>query len=721
MPPRRRPQSARLTPRSAARDDARDDEESWKRELRLALQGEMSAEPGSLDDLKRSQPKPEAFRVALTSPRSVVACLLAGVDPNTLVPREIPPSALPHPDRAYENRERENRERRRRALNDVRLRQLLARRSSLSDADVARHRRLLCGEDARDAAAAARRVERAAKMAAEDAETLEAVRQAERVARLAADELLEFAAAENRADVETMGAALADRRAEAEERGSRVTSGEKREKKTETETAPGCEAPRTSPPPSTSPSPPRTSPSPPRTSASPPRTTPPPPRTPARLVANAFASDASAEPAVSASPMGDSLERASRRRADAFAELERVERRAARSSAERRVSSRLFRAETRAEREKANASIAESSARVDAAETAVLSALDDAPRMTPREELESASADGVIATPVASPRRAGASALFSPGSPFATRATPDPNATSVGHVRPSPRPRSAFASDRDRAAAKAHRETMRASLRAVESAERDAFETAANALVESKITSARETRAAAEAHRRAERVAAKTRRAEAAARRLELARERRDAEAEASAAAAEARVAAADVRRSIIDAEFADALERRAAAEANAQTRAAMARERRAAEEAERRAAIAKRLAARCAAAAAKVEAKFAAASDAARRAAEDAERNRAMNARAISGKEAERAAKVEERLRETEMKAAAARARREAATRRLTFAEPTTRRGAGGAFDGTLPETPEFQRRRAGIEGPGCVPVELVVSPGGY
>ena len=717
MPPRRRPQSARLTPRSAARDVARDDEESWKRELRLALQGEMSAEPGSLDDLKRCQPKPEAFRVALTSPRSVVACLLAGVDPNTLVPREIPPSALPHPDRAYENRERENRERRRRALNDVRLRQLLARRSSLSDADVARHRRLLCGEDARDAAAAARRVERAAKMAAEDAETLEAVRQAERVARLAADELLEFAAAENRAHVETMGAALADRRAEAEDRGPRVTSGEKGEKKTETETAPmrSSEAPRTSPsPPRTSPSPRRTSPSPRRTSPSPPSTTPPPPRTPARLVANSFASDASPEPAVLASPMGDSLGRASRRRADAVAELERAERRAARSSEERRVSSRLFRAETRAEREKANASIAESSARVDAAETAVLSALDDAPRTTPREEKESASADGTVATPsFATPRRSGASALFSPGSPFAT---------SVGHVRPSPRPRSAFASpSSDRAASKAHRETTRASLRAVERAERDAFETAANALIESKITSARETRAAAEAHRRAERVAAKTRRVVAAARRLELARERRDAEAEASAAAAEARVAAADVRRSIIDAEFADALERRAVAEANAQTRAAMARERRAAEEAERRAAIAKRLAARCAAAAAKVEAKFAAASDAARRAAEDAERNRAVNARAISEKEAQRAAEVEERLRETEMKAAAARARREAATRRLTFAEPTTRGGARGAFDGTLPETPEFQRRRAGIEGPGCVPVELVVSPGAY
>ena len=226
MPPRRRPQSARLTPRSAARDDARDDEESWKRELRLALQGEMSAEPGSLDDLRRSAPKPEGFRVALTSPRSVVACLLAGVDPNTLVPREIPPSALPHPDRAYENRERENRERRRRALNDVRLRQLLARRSSLSDADVARHRRVLCGADARDAAAAARRIERATKMAEEDAETLEAVRQAERVATLAADELLEFAAAENRDDVETMGAALAERRAEEE--------GEENENDTET-------------------------------------------------------------------------------------------------------------------------------------------------------------------------------------------------------------------------------------------------------------------------------------------------------------------------------------------------------------------------------------------------------------------------------------------------------------------------------------------------------
>ena len=443
MPPRRRPQSARLTPRSAARDDARDDEESWKRELRLALQGEMSAEPGSLDDLRRSAPKPEGFRVALTSPRSVVACLLAGVDPNTLVPREIPPSALPHPDRAYENRERENRERRRRALNDVRLRQLLARRSSLSDADVARHRRVLCGADARDAAAAARRIERATKMAEEDAETLEAVRQAERVATLAADELLELAAAENRDDVETMGAALAERRAE--EEGEKRTKTTPRREAPRTETTPRREAPRTETTPRreaprTETTPRREAPrtettprreSPPRATSSPPRATSPPPRVTSlgRLASrDVFTANAtSPPPRATSSPPSDSLGRASRRRADAVAELERVERRASRSSAERRVVSRAFLAETRAAREKANASIAESSARVDAAEAAVLSALDDVPSATPRKK-GSGSADWVR-TPVASPRRAGAFAVFSPGSPFA----PSPRGT-----RPSP-------------------------------------------------------------------------------------------------------------------------------------------------------------------------------------------------------------------------------------------------------------------------------------------
>ena len=109
-----------------------------------------------------------------------------------------------------------------------------------------------------------------------------------------------------------------------------------------------------------------------------------------------------------------------------------------------------------------------------------------------------------------------------------------------------------------------------------------------------------------------------------------------------------------------------------------------------------------------------------AAASDAARRAAKTP-REIARGTRAPSAGRGARAAKLEERLRETEMKAAAARERRNAATRRLTFAAPMALGGAGGVFDGTLPETPEFQRHRAGIEGPGCVPVELVVSPGRY
>ena len=673
----------------------------------------MSAEPGSLDDLRRSAPKPEGFRVALTSPRSVVACLLAGVDPNTLVPREIPPSALPHPDRAYENRERENRERRRRALNDVRLRQLLARRSSLSDADVARHRRVLCGADARDAAAAARRIERATKW---PRRTRRRWRRCDRRnAPRRWPTVLDPPPLKIATTAETEGARGWPNDAR-EEEGEKRTKTTPRREAPRTETTPRREAPRTETTPRREA---------PRTNDTETRGAENGNDTETRVASrdvrrprdvsaasrDVFAASRDAPPPRATSPLPratsspphDSLGRAAAG-ADA-AELERVAR-ASRSSAERRVVSRAFLAETRAAREKANASIAESSARVDAAEAAVLSALDDVPSATPRKK-GSGSADWVR-TPVASPRRAGAFAVFSPGSPFA----PSPRGT-----RPSPRPRPASASPsaRDRAAAKAHRETMRASLRAVESAERDAFETAANALVESKIAAARGKRAAAEridaqnASRRNASRGGGGASSRARAQRRDRPRLPRAAEARPPPPTFDG---PSSTRRSWTRSNVARRLRRtRRPARRWRGTRAAEE-----ANDARRRDEISGR-----AAAAAKTEAKFAAASDAARRAAENAERNRARNARAISGKEATRAAKLEERLRETEMKAAAARERRNAATRRLTFAAPMALGGAGGVFDGTLPETPEFQRHRAGIEGPGCVPVELVVSPGRY
>ena len=114
------PPTARVTARSAT--VAPSASETWKDELKLALRDELSAEEGSLEDLSRSPARDAEFRVALTSPRSVISCLLAGVDPNTLVPREIPPSAKPFPEGDAENRANARSESRRRQLNRLHLR-----------------------------------------------------------------------------------------------------------------------------------------------------------------------------------------------------------------------------------------------------------------------------------------------------------------------------------------------------------------------------------------------------------------------------------------------------------------------------------------------------------------------------------------------------------------------------------------------------------------------
>jgi len=176
------PPTARVTAPSAT--VAPSASETWKDELKLALRDELSAEEGSLEDLSRSPARDAEFRVALTSPRSVISCLLAGVDPNTLVPREIPPSAKPFPEGDAENRANARSESRRRQLNRLHLRRLLDARSALTNEQVARFRREL-----QAAAEADRIARRAAARDATDAETKRATELVEREANRVVEEL----------------------------------------------------------------------------------------------------------------------------------------------------------------------------------------------------------------------------------------------------------------------------------------------------------------------------------------------------------------------------------------------------------------------------------------------------------------------------------------------------------------------------------------------------
>ena len=70
---------------------------------------------------------------------------LAGIDPNTLIPRKVVPSRDIYPYNEYETRKQERGEKRRRAVNEMRLQMLLEKRAELSDADVARYRWELTG------------------------------------------------------------------------------------------------------------------------------------------------------------------------------------------------------------------------------------------------------------------------------------------------------------------------------------------------------------------------------------------------------------------------------------------------------------------------------------------------------------------------------------------------------------------------------------------------
>lgn len=148
-------------------------DDTWVRKLKLALKtnpaaapvedgpdaaasrsNELKADraeaPCSLDDVKRivsdESGKSAAFKVQINSPRSVVMCLLTGIDPNTLIPRKVVPSRAAFPYDEYETRQRERVEKRRRAVNEMRLRMLLEKRAELTDVDVARYRWELTGE-----------------------------------------------------------------------------------------------------------------------------------------------------------------------------------------------------------------------------------------------------------------------------------------------------------------------------------------------------------------------------------------------------------------------------------------------------------------------------------------------------------------------------------------------------------------------------------------------
>ena len=650
MPPRRRPQSARLTPRSAARDDARDDGEAGN-ELRLAFRARCPPSPGAWTTSSGPNPNRKVPRGA-PSPRSVVACLLAGVDPNTLVPARSPPRAPPPRPRVREQG-RENRGAAD-APSATSDRQLLARRSGLSDPTsspqtLSAARTPHTPPPPRDASNAAED--------GRDAETLEnPVRRAERSRELAADELLGVRRRGKSRRRRDDGRRV-DRRAEAGGRGEKerrkrsegaemVRRRERAAEDVSNRPGRGARSPAATPargsPRSTSP----------RLARRPRRLA----RrlrhlarrlrhlgyvaTSARLVRaltlgrthrvgvsyGGLVSDGRL--VVAPTPCRARTRGASR---GAFVRGRRVfralSRRAARGAEGERVHHRIV---ARGRRGWPS------------------SRLDDA--RGDASEKKSGPRTGFRRRRVAASR--GRVRVFSTGLPDA------PSTPRTTSVPPSIAPSASRSAIGMRGGEGTARRCARVSA-PFESAERGLFEGERDG----RVPGRRARNARRPSDRRAERVAAKTRRGEAA-RRLDRAR-RRDAEAEASAAAAEARVAAAAVRRSIIDAEFADALERPRGTEANAQTRAAMAQERRAAGGGGttrgdrgdwRRGARRRRRWRRGPAPRRRRETRRG------RR-----RENRAMNARAIE-EEAERAAKVEERLRETEMKAAAARAKADAA-----------------------------------------------------
>ena len=83
---------------------------------------------GNLEDIlalyEPGNEKPEGFEVSITSPRSAVACLKAGCDPNSLVPR---------PEPVFAPRNQKNVDARRRKEQRARLTALLARRDAMDD------------------------------------------------------------------------------------------------------------------------------------------------------------------------------------------------------------------------------------------------------------------------------------------------------------------------------------------------------------------------------------------------------------------------------------------------------------------------------------------------------------------------------------------------------------------------------------------------------------
>ena len=141
-------------------------EEKWAKRLRLRLE-KLNGDPDdaddattpkiSLEDVAREaidgEPIPRSRRVKITSPRSAIACLVTGTNPDDLVPRVPTPSTGTYPESAYDDQALLRAEKRKRHANATRLTALLDKRDAMTREDVVRYLAELA--DARRAAEAA--------------------------------------------------------------------------------------------------------------------------------------------------------------------------------------------------------------------------------------------------------------------------------------------------------------------------------------------------------------------------------------------------------------------------------------------------------------------------------------------------------------------------------------------------------------------------------------
>lgn len=162
---------------------------------------------GNLEDIlalyEPGNEKPEGFEVSITSPRSAVACLKAGCDPNSLVPR---------PEPVFAPRNQKNVDARRRKEQRARLTALLARRDAMDDPrEVARMARELSGAARAEAKFKETETQRQRRRDDVDERVLAALAKAELEANAVMDDLNEIASAADHEELARFGEVARER------------------------------------------------------------------------------------------------------------------------------------------------------------------------------------------------------------------------------------------------------------------------------------------------------------------------------------------------------------------------------------------------------------------------------------------------------------------------------------------------------------------------------